>query len=235
MNNFKDISEYFLHLEKIQHNARIELSVINQKNINEFSEQDFKDKHYLVMNAHFVTLEIVKEQISKKLFDYINYLDLTLEIDIADLFMITDAIKELEFHKAQKMSDDGHEFEREIKKIKANTEQVHTLSVDKDITIRLPNTSHSINRLLLEYFKARGILSDESIKNISLFFTTRQPRSNVKSTDELYSSYSKIGDSLIDGMKKEVELNTLYHSLNDDNSIYANEIKKTEYYSPNDN
>lgn len=240
MDKFKDIDEYFLHLEHCQSQARIDFAKLSRINENELTDELIRRINYTYMNAHPLTLDVVKEHICSKLFDYINGFDLTLELDIVDLFMIIDAIKELKLHKEHNMSSDGNQFKKDIRKIKSNADQTFRLSTEKNLTIRLPNSSHSIVRLLLDYFNDRGILSVESIKNISNYFrstrfgSTRRPRAGVKATELLYESYNKIGIEVMDSMRDGVDINTIYNNLHDENSIYNDEIKDIEYYSPKD-
>ncbi|NOR55524.1 MAG: hypothetical protein GQ531_04895 [Sulfurovum sp.] len=233
MDKYKDKNEFFLYLDKIHSKSKIELEEINKKNLNEFTDQDYKNIHYLTMNAEYRILNIVKERMSNKLFNYIN--DNDLELDLVDLFLITETINEVDLHKTHKMSYDGTEYKREIKGLKKNTLQVHSLSEDKILfNIRLPKLPHESIRLLVDYFETRGVLSDIFIKDIYKFFRPTKPRSGVKSTEKLHESYYKIGNDIVENMKNGIDSDIIYESLLDDNSIYDNEIKKTEYYSPND-
>jgi len=228
MDKFKDINEYFNYLDKVQDKA------LNQVKKIYFLKNGYKeilDYTYLKMNANPAMLEKVKKGMTKKLFDHLNGFDLTIELDILDLTMIISYLNEVKFHKKQNMSTDGHEFAREIKKIKKDTDRINLMNLEKNITIKLPQSSHLIKYALIEYFKARAILSDESIKNISLLFGKKMPRKGVKSTDKIHDLYSKLGENFMAKLKEGAILTSIDNSIDDD-PIYKNEIKDTEYYTP---
>lgn len=232
MDKLKHIDEYFIYLEKLQHDALTNLrKLIYTHSLKGLSERQLHDYVCLRLNANPATLEYVKKRMSKKLFDHLNGFDLTNKIDILDLKMTISYLNKFEFHKKQNMSTDGREFRREINRIKKDANRIGSLVTEDNYTIKLPQAKHYIKYALIEYFRSRGILSKESIKNISLLFANSLPRSKVKSTDEIHNSYSKLGENLMDKLKEGATLASLYNSIDSD-PIYKNEIRKNEYYSP---
>lgn len=232
MDYFKNKDEYFLYLDKFQRMSLTNLKILKKtKNIEDFKEREIHDYYILRINANPATLAKVKEGMDKKLFDHLNGFDLTNELDILDLYMIISSLNEMKYHKKLNMSTDGYEFTREIKKIKKDANRVFAMSTNKDITLKLPQPAHLIKYALIEYFKVRSTLSDESIKNISLLFGKRMPRSKVKYTDKIHNFYSKLGESILKNTKDGHTPTAIYYSINDD-STYKDYIEDTEKYTP---
>ena len=253
MVKFKDIDEYFLHLEKIQHKALTGLNVINNKNIKDLSEREIHDNICLKMNANPAILKKVKDEMTEKLFEHLNDFDLTNKIDILDLKMIIDAIEEVKYYKKLNMNSvDSGAFLDEIKQLENVANRMSLMSINKDNTIKLPQFDHFIRYSLWEYFDVRNVLAVESIRIIMQLVTKRKPRvdskkvnkesdkygrlkpkTNIDFTDKIYDSYSRLGENLMAKLREGATLTSINNSIDSD-PVYKNEIKETEYYSAND-
>lgn len=250
MNKMNSMDEYLVYLDKVQEKALSDLMKIRYV-LN--SERAIHDHVCLKMNANPTMVKKVKDGMTMKLFEHLNDFDLTCKVDILDLSMIIDAIEEVKYYKKLNMNSvDSGEFLREIKQLENVANRMSLMSVNNDNTIKLPQFDHFIRYSLWEYFDVRNILSEESIRIIMQLVTKRKPRvdpkkvnkeadkygnlkpkTNIKFTNEIYDSYTRLGENFMAKLKKSATLTSIYSSINSD-PVYKNEIKETEYYSPNE-
>ncbi|MBD3824940.1 MAG: hypothetical protein IE916_10610 [Epsilonproteobacteria bacterium] len=229
MGKFDNKKNYFLSLDKKFPYDQMKLMIFLSLDKKLFDPAMAKEYFYADFNANVYVLKYVKDKLSDELFEHIQHYE--LELDLADLFNIISTIEELTLHKKHKMSVDGSEYKREIGKIKKDADKISSLSVSDECEINLPQSSHSTRYMLIEYFRARGHVSDQTIKNISLFFDNKLPKRGVKDTEKKSDLYHQYGKKIIEEMMNGDDF---YHFKSDhysDEPFYP-DLKNFYYYKP---
>ncbi len=224
MSKWKNKNDYYVSLDNLHNNAKIELEKL-QLSGRVFEGEEDKYLHYVKRNADTRHLILVKEELSDELFNHIN--SYTLDLDLVDLQMIISCIGDLDYFKKSKMSTDGNEFTRETDKLKKDADKIQFYS-EQAIRIKLPILPHITKRLLYDYFLDRGVIKKAEIKDIFRFFglngRVNLPRNDFPIAKELYNTYHNLGNYIIKDMQDGVEYT--------EDTVLSAVLEETEYYTP---
>ena len=226
---WKSKKDYLENLQVKFKYEQMKLLVMETLNKDSFTPLKMKQYFYVQLNAEPWILDYITENLSDELFIHIN--DYELDLDYTDIFNIINAIDDIAKHKKQRMSDESSEYFREIEQIKKNADKLQSLSKD-DLEIELPRLPFQTYFMLMEYFKCRGALSEDTIKDISLFFKKRMPKGGNAKNERLADLNDLKGGKIIEEMMKGTSTKGIRNIINSNNFAPQNEINEAEVYRP---